>query len=588
LKSFYRLMSFTLGRRYLLVLGFVCAVGLTLAGIAIPWLVKEGIDRAFPTDGSGRPDLLWPLAGGILGLALLRFLFSFGRRYSTNYLGHVVEYRLRKALFEKMLSLHHGFYDKASTGELISRATNDLRVVRSFVGWGMSQFFISLLTLVVVSAALLYLNAPLALIVLSPMPFLAFAAWRFAAKVHPIFRSVQQKLADVTTVVQENVSGIRVVKSFSREPFETDRFGDRAEGVLNETLAARGLRAFYIPGMSFLPATSIAILILFGGRAVVEGTLTVGEFTLFQLYLMQLVWPMQGFGMVIDQGQRALAACERVFEILDSEPDVLTPKHPKPFPEAAPAVEFRDVSFSYEGGDSGGEPVLEGVNLQVEPGEAVAVVGATGSGKSTLLSLVPRFYDPDEGSVLVGEADIGELDPEELRRNVGIVPQETFLFSETVRDNITFGNPDAGVEEVEKAAKIAGIHDQILAFPKGYDTMVGEWGITLSGGQKQRVAIARALVKDPKILILDDATSSVDAETEKSIQEALRGTLQESAGRTTFIVAHRLSTILLADRIVVLERGCVVETGTHEELLRRRGRYHTLYGEERREERMPA
>ena len=584
MKSFYRLMSFTLGRRYLLVLGFVCAVGLTLAGIAIPWLVKEGIDRAFPPDGSGRPDLLWPLASGILGLALLRFLFSFGRRYSTNYLGHVVEYRLRKALFEKMLSLHHGFYDKASTGELVSRTTNDLRVVRSFVGWGMFQLFISLLTLVVVSAALLYLNAPLALIVLSPMPLLAFAAWRFATKVHPIFRSVQQKLADVTTVVQENVSGIRVVKSFSREPFETERFGDRAEGVLNETLAARGLRAFYIPGMSFLPATSIAILILFGGRAVVEGTLTVGEFTLFQLYLMQLVWPMQGFGMVIDQGQRALAACERVFEILDSEPDVLPPKHPIPLPETAPAVGFRDVSFSYEGGD----PILEGVNLRVEPGEAVAVVGATGSGKSTLLSLVPRFYDPDEGSVLVGEADIREFDPEELRRIVGIVPQETFLFSETVRDNIAFGNANASMEEVERAAKIAGVHDQILAFPEGYDTMVGEWGITLSGGQKQRVAIARALVKDPKILILDDATSSVDAETEKSIQEALRGTLRESSGRTTFIVAHRLSTILLADRIVVLEKGRVVETGTHEELLRRRDRYHALYGEERREERMPA
>jgi ATP-binding cassette subfamily B protein len=584
LKSFYRLMSFTLGRRYLLVLGFVCAVGLTIAGIAIPWLVKEGIDRAFPPDGSGRPDLLWPLAGGILGLALLRFLFSFGRRYSTNYLGHVVEYRLRKALFEKMLSLHHGFYDKASTGELVSRTTNDLRVVRSFVGWGMFQLFISLLTLVVVSAALLYLNAPLALIVLSPMPLLAFAAWRFAAKVHPIFRSVQQKLADVTTVVQENVSGIRVVKSFSREPFETDRFGDRAEGVLNETLAARGLRAFYIPGMSFLPATSIAILILFGGRAVVEGTLTVGEFTLFQLYLVQLVWPMQGFGMVIDQGQRALAACERVFEILDSEPDVLPTKNPVPFPETAPAVEFRDVSFSYEGG----VPVLGGVDLWVEPGEAVAVVGATGSGKSTLLSLVPRFYDPDGGSVLVGGTDVRELDPEELRRNVGIVPQETFLFSETVRDNITFGSPDARVEEFERAAKIAGIHDQILAFPEGYDTMVGEWGITLSGGQKQRVAIARALVKDPKILILDDATSSVDAETEKSIQEALRGTLRESSGRTTFIVAHRPSTILLADRIVVMEGGRVVEAGTHETLLRERGRYHALYGEERREERASA
>ncbi len=586
MKSFYRLMSFALGRRYLLVLGFVCAVVLTLAGIAIPWLVKEGIDRAFPPDGAGRPDLLWPLAGGILGLAFLRFLFGFGRRYSTNYLGHVVEYRLRKALFEKMLSMHHGFYDKASTGELVSRATNDLRVVRSFVGWGVFQLFISLLTLVVVSAALLYLNAPLALIVLSPMPLLAFAAWRFAAKVHPIFRSVQQKLADVTTVVQENVSGIRVVKSFSREPFETNRFGDRAEGVLNGTLAARGLRAFYIPGMSFLPATSIAILILFGGRAVVEGTLTVGEFTLFQLYLMQLVWPMQGFGMVIVQGQRALAACERMFEILDSKPDVLPPKRAKGFPDTAPAVEFQDVSFSYE--SISDEPVLNEVNLRVEPGEAVAVVGATGSGKSTLLSLIPRFYDPDRGSVLVSGADIRELDLEELRRNVGIVPQETFLFSETVRDNITFGNPDASVEEVEKAAKIAGIHDQILAFPEGYDTMVGEWGITLSGGQKQRVAIARALVKDPKILILDDATSSVDAETEKSIQEALRGTLRESSGRTTFIVAHRLSTILLADRIVVLERGRVAEAGTHKELLRKRGRYHALYGEERREERASA
>jgi ABC-type multidrug transport system fused ATPase/permease subunit len=275
-----------------------------------------------------------------------------------------------------------------------------------------------------------------------------------------------------------------------------------------------------------------------------------------------------------------------MFEILDSKPDVLPPKRARQFPETAPAVEFRDVSFSYEGISD--EPVLNEVNLRVEPGEAVAVVGATGSGKSTLLSLIPRFYDPDRGSVLVGGADIGELDPEELRRNVGIVPQETFLFSETVRDNITFGNPDASAEEVERAAKIAGLHDQILAFPEGYDTMVGEWGITLSGGQKQRVAIARALVKDPKILILDDATSSVDAETEKSIQEALRSTLRESSGRTTFIVAHRLSTILLADRIVVLERGRVVENGTHEELLRKRGRYHALYGEERREERASA
>src|SRR5918997_6875987 len=301
---------------------------------------------------------------------------------------------------------------------------------------------------------------------------------------------------------------------------------------------------------------------------------------------MQLVWPMQGFGMVIDQGQRALAACERVFEILDSEPDVLLAKNPEPFPESAPTVEFGDVSFSYEG--PSGEPVLDGVNLKVEPGEAVAVVGATGSGKSTLLSLVSRFYDPGSGQVLVGGTDVRELDLDELRRGVGVVPQETFLFSEKVRDNITFGNPDATDEEVEQAAKVAGIHGQISGFPDGYDTMVGEWGITLSGGQKQRVAIARALVKDPKILILDDATSSVDAETEKSIQEALRGTLRESSGRTTFIVAHRLSTILLADRIVVLEGGRVVEEGAHDELLRRGGRYSAMYGEGKRVERASA
>ncbi|HKH77528.1 MAG TPA: ABC transporter ATP-binding protein [Rubrobacteraceae bacterium] len=573
-RIFYRLMSFAGDRRDLLVMGTLFSVGVTLAGIAIPWLVKVAIDRAFPPDGPRQPDLLWPLALGILGLALLRFLFGFGRRYATNYLGHVVEYRLREALFRKMLDLHHGFYDRSFTGELVSRATNDLRVVRFFVGWGMFQMFISLLTLVVVSAALLYLNAPLALVVLSPMPLLAFAAWRFAAKVHPIFRSVQQKLADVTTAVQENVSGIRVVKSFSREPFEKEQFGDRAEGVLNETMAARGLRAFYIPGMSFLPATSIALLILFGGRAVIEGSLTVGDFALFQLYLIQLVWPMQGFGMVIDQGQRALASCERIFEILDERPEVEAPQHPKPFPDHVPGVEFRDVSFSYDG-----EPVLNGVNLKVGPGEAVAVVGATGSGKTTLLSLVSRFYDPGSGEVLVGGTDVRELDLDELRRGVGVVPQETFLFSETVRDNITFGNPDATDEEVEDAAKVAGIHGQISGFPDGYDTMVGEWGITLSGGQKQRVAIARALVKDPSILILDDATSSVDAETEKSIQEALRGTLKASSGRTTFIVAHRLSTILLADRVVVLEGGRVAEEGTHDELLRHGGRYSAMYGE---------
>jgi ABC-type multidrug transport system fused ATPase/permease subunit len=292
---------------------------------------------------------------------------------------------------------------------------------------------------------------------------------------------------------------------------------------------------------------------------------------------------MQGFGMVVDQAQRAMAACERVFEILDTEPEVTSPKNPKPLPEGPLSVEFRDVRFGHDG-----EGLLRGVNLEVAPGESVAIVGSTGSGKSTLLNLIPRFYDPQGGQVLIGGADVRELDLDALRRAVGIVPQETFLFSDTVRENIRYGDPEATEEEVVAAAKVAGVHDQILRFPEGYDSRVGEWGITLSGGQKQRVAIARALLKDPRILILDDATSSVDAETEKEIAEALRGLVGHSAQRTTFLVAHRLSTILLADRIVVLDDGRVVEEGTHEELLRKHGRYFEMYGEDARREKVPA
>jgi ABC-type multidrug transport system fused ATPase/permease subunit len=580
LRTFLRIMSFASGRWWLLIIGVVCATGYTGATLAIPEIVGRGVDRVRELEGGFGldPTLVW-LAASVLGVAALRFLFSGLRRYTTNNLSHVIEYEMRRAFFRRELDLSHSFYDKSSTGELVSRATNDLRVIRFFTGWGMFQMFISVLTLVVVSVILFIKNPALAAIVLSPMPILAFAAWRFASKVHPIFKRIQGRLADVTTSVQENVSGIRVVKSFSREPFEMGRFGERAEGVMNETLAARGLRAFYIPGMTFIPAVSVALLVFFGGSAVISGTLSLGDFVAFQLYLMQLVWPMQGFGIVVDQGQRALAAGERIFEVLDEEPDVKKPENPRSLPEnVSLGVEFENVTFGY-----GGEKVLEGANLSVRPGETVAVVGATGSGKSSLLSLVPRFYDPRSGAVRIGGVDTRDLDPAELRKAVGVVPQETFLFSEKVRENIAFGKPDATDAEIERAAKISGVHEQITGFPEGYDTMVGEWGITLSGGQKQRIAIARALVKDPKILLLDDATSSVDAETEKQIQAALTETLNTASSRTTFIVAHRLSTILLADRIAVLDEGRIIEFGTHDELTRRGGIYAQMYGSERRE-----
>ncbi|WP_240432609.1 ABC transporter ATP-binding protein [Rubrobacter indicoceani] len=572
-------MQFTRGSRWLLFVGFLCAAGYTATTLFIPYVVGRGVDHIGRLSNAGSVSLdrtlVW-ISVAALGVAVLRYLFSGLRRYTTNNLSHVVEYRIRNALFAKKLGLSHSFYDAASTGELVSRSTNDLRVIRFFVGWGMFQMFISVLTLVVVSAILLYTAPGLAAIVLLPMPLLALAAWRFASRVHPIFKRIQGRLADVTTSVQENVSGIRVVKSFSREPFESGRFGGRAEGVMNETLAARTLRAFYIPAMTFLPAVSVVLLVFFGGRAVINGELSLGAFVSFQLYLMQLVWPMQGFGIVVDQGQRAIASGERIFEVLDAETEVTPPENPEHLPGGALSVEFAGVSFSY----GSGERVLGGLDLSVGPGETVAVVGATGSGKSTLLSLVPRFYDPQDGEIRIGGMDVRSLEMDELRRAIGIVPQETFLFSETVRENIAFGTTDATDTEIVRAAKIAGVHDQIAGFPEGYDTLVGEWGITLSGGQKQRLAIARALVKNPRLLLLDDATSSVDAETEKQIQAALREALSSGEKRTTFIVAHRLSTILLADRIAVMEAGRIVEFGTHDELIRNRGVYAGMYGDE--------
>ncbi|MGI8649267.1 MAG: ABC transporter ATP-binding protein, partial [Rubrobacter sp.] len=382
MSTFWRLMAFTRGSGRLLIIGFICAAGYTATTLFIPYVVGRGVDHIGELRSGGSVSLdgtlVW-ISVAALGVAVLRYVFSGLRRYTTNNLSHVVEYRMRNALFAKKLGLSHSFYDDASTGELVSRSTNDLRVIRFFVGWGMFQMFISVLTLVIVSVILLYTAPGLAAIVLLPMPILALAAWRFASQVHPIFKRIQSKLAGVTTSVQENVSGIRVVKSFSREPFESDRFGGRAEGVMNETLAARTLRAFYIPGMTFLPAVSVVLLIFFGGRAVVAGELSLGAFVSFQLYLMQLVWPMQGFGLVVDQGQRAVAAGERIFEVLDAETEVKQPTDPKPLPEGSLSVEFDEIVFAY----GTGEKVLEDLDLTVKAGETVAVVGATGAGKST-------------------------------------------------------------------------------------------------------------------------------------------------------------------------------------------------------------
>jgi ATP-binding cassette subfamily B protein len=442
----------------------------------------------------------------------------------------------------------------------MSRATVDLQAVRFFLGYGLIFFFQHLLTIVGVTVVLFIVDWKLALAATAFTPLLVFLAYRYSRVSHPVLRDVQQRLADVATVAEENIVGVHVVKSFAQEEKEAAKFGERTESVFARSIDANRQRALYVPLLSFLPLLAQATVLLYGGRMVADGRLALDSFFAFNVLVLMLVLPLRMLGMWIGQAQRATASGERIFEVIDETEDVSDSPGARELPAGDGRLAFERVQFAY----APGRPVLEDVDLDIEPGRTIALIGHTGSGKTTLASLVPRFYDVTGGRVTIDGADVRELRLAALRRAIGIVAQDPFLFSATVRENIAFGAPQAADEDVVRAARLAQAHDFIDELPDGYETTIGERGITLSGGQRQRIAIARALVLDPRVLILDDATASVDATTEARIRLGLREAMK---GRTTLIVAHRLSTIALADELVVLDRGRIAARGTQAELL---------------------
>ena len=556
-RTFVRLLGFLRPYRVSLVVSSLLAIGSQVAGILVPVLTGVVINE-LTGDPDRRQLALWIAL--IIGLGVVRAALMAGRRLISGKQALAVEYDLRDDLYAHLLRLSFGFYDRSQVGQLMSRATIDLQSVRFFLGYGLIFFAQHIVTVVVVSIVLFFYSWELALVALAIMPLVIVTAYRYSHVSHPVLRDVQQKLADVAIVAEESIVGVHVVKSFAQESRREERFATAADSVFHQTLAANRQRALYVPLLSFMPLLAQAAVLLIAGRMVVSGSLSFGDFFAFNLLLAMLVMPLRMLGMWIGQAQRAVAAGERIFEILDEPEEIADRPRAQPLPAGAGAVRFDAIDFSYETG----RPVLEGIDFELEPGRTVALIGRTGSGKTTLAALVPRFYDATSGRVLVDGMDVREVQRRSLRREIGVISQDPFLFSASVRDNIAFGIPDAPYEAVEAAARAAQAHEFIEELPQGYDTVVGERGITLSGGQRQRVAIARALLIDPRILILDDATASVDATTESKIRAGLSEVMR---GRTTIIVAHRLSTIALADEILVLDHGRITARGTQAELL---------------------
>jgi ATP-binding cassette subfamily B protein len=567
-RTFARLLTYLRPYRPGLAISAVLAVGSQAAQIALIWVTgRNVIDDALLNHDKQK---LWLYVGVIVALGVVSAVLMSGRRLISGKQALDVEMDMRQGLYSHFVRLSFGFYDRNQTGQLMSRATVDLQGVRFFLGYGLIFFFQNVLTVVSVTIVLFFFEWRLALVVLAVTPFIVGIAYRYSHVAHPTLREVQQKLADVATVAEENIVGVHVVKAFAQEPAEEAKFRVRNEALFGQTIKANRQRATYVPLLSFLPLLAQAAVLLVGARMVANGSLPVGYYVSFNLYLALLVTPLRSLGMWVGQAQRATASGERIFQILDEPEDVADRPGAIELPEGDGAIRFENVSFSY----LPGRPVLEHLDLDVDAGRTVALIGHTGSGKTTVSSLVPRFYDVDSGRVLVDGVDVRDVKLASLRRSIGVITQDPFLFSTTVRDNIAFGLPELTDDEVERVARLAQAHEFVERLPQGYDTVIGERGITLSGGQRQRIAIARALAVDPRILILDDATASVDATTEAHIRAGLREVMQ---GRTTLIIAHRLSTIALADEVVVLDRGRVCARGTHEELVETSSVYREIY-----------
>ncbi len=533
------------------------AAGAIAATVLIPYLTGRAIDAVSSHDRHALT--MWAIAIGAAGAG--RLVFSVARRLVAGKVSLAVEVDLRNRLYGHLQRLELSFFDRQQTGQLMSRVTVDLQSVRFFLGYGLVFIAQSALSILLAAVAMFVLQPTLAALSLAPVPFVVLIANRYGRRSRPALQEVQQRIAELTADAEEGISGIRVVKAFAQEESQLARFGKSIARVFSQSIYAVRIQARYTPLISFLPNLGLALVLLVGGRDVINGTITLGGFTAFYAYLLMLISPMRTLGYMLSAAQRATASGARIFQILDRAPAMVVSPDAPALPSGRGAVVFRGAGLTFEGAH---RPALSDVDLEVSAGQTVALVGAMGSGKTALASLIPRLYDVSTGSVSIDGADVRSVELGSLRRAVAIVNDDPFLFSATVHDNIAYARPEATREEVERAAVAAQADGFIQELPKGYDTLVGERGLTLSGGQRQRISIARAILADPRVLILDDATSSVDASTEQSIKLALRDVMQ---GRTTFVIAHRLSTIALADEIVVLEGGRIVARGSHDELL---------------------
>ena len=563
---------FRYGKRY--AVGFAAVVLTQVVGVLVPLIIKVGIDGLSSHTSRGR--LLF-YAGLLLAIALLKAVFQFWVRWILIGISRDVEYDLRNDLFVHLSRLSQRFYVSTRTGDIMSKLTNDLNAVRNLIGPGIMYSASTVVAVIATVALMIHLDLRLTLLAIAPLPLASLLVKFFGQKIHDRFERIQAMYSDVTERVRENLAGVRVVRAFCQEEAEIATFDAMNREFVEKNKRLIWISSFLWPVLALMFAMSFMLIMVVGGRHVLMGRISVGTFAAFNVYLMYLIWPIIALGWVVNLVQRGLASLERLWTIFLAQPeitDAAIPAHPVTNLEGE--IEFRNLTFAYNG-----RPVLRNVNLRIASGRSVAIVGATGSGKTTLVSLIPRLYEAPENTLFIDGIPIRDIPLDTLRRNIGFVPQETFLFSETLRENVRFGAPDAAESDVEAAAATSNILPEILEFPRGFDTTVGERGITLSGGQKQRTAISRAIIRNPRILILDDALSSVDTHTEEKILGRLTGVM---AGRTTLMISHRVSTIRNADEIVVLHGGEIVERGTHRELLELNGYYAELYNRQLIEE----
>jgi ATP-binding cassette subfamily B multidrug efflux pump len=576
-ESFGTLRKYLWRYRWGMAAGGLCLVLKDLAYAAQPLMIRSAVD-AFQAVPAGRAFMRF--SAYLVGLAILKGVFQYGMRVIIIGISRDIEYDLRNDLFRHLVSLSPDYYGRTRTGDIMARATNDLNAVRMMLGPGVMYWFETSLTFALAIAIMVRADWRLAFFAVLPAPAVSFAVIFFGRRIHERFEKLQAMFSDISSRVQENLSGVRMIRAFAQEKAELRRFEQLNRQYIAQNIKLVRVQGVFQPLLEALIGMTFLVVLWVGGHQVLLGRISVGSFVMFNTYMGMLVWPMIALGWVVNLMQRGGASLDRINQILRERSAICAPVPGTPLGKFRGEIEFRGVKVHYGSGRA-----LDGVDLRIAAGTTVAIVGRTGSGKSTLVGLVPRLMDPTAGAVLVDGIDLRQADPAELRRHIGFVPQETFLFSATIAGNIAFGVDAATPAEIQRAAELAGLAGDIETFPMGYETMVGERGITLSGGQKQRTAIARAILRDPRILILDDALSSVDTMTEERILNHLAGVMR---GRTVILISHRVSTVRQADRIVVLERGRIVEQGTHAELVEAGGYYAELSRKQMLEEELEA